>query len=50
MIELNDIEQMAYLFGIHFSTTVAGNAATIFEFTEFGVKVIFNESTLTGTS
>lgn len=48
MIELNDIEQMAHLFGIPSNTVTAGTAAT-FEFPMFGTKIIFNETTLTGT-
>jgi len=50
MIEVNDIEQMAYLFGVEFNTTTAGST-TIFEIPIFGTKVFFmeNDTTLTGT-
>lgn len=48
MIELNDVEQMAYLFGIEFNTATAGTVAT-FEFPMFGTRIVFNGATLTGT-
>jgi hypothetical protein len=50
MIEVNDIEQMVYLFGVEFNTTTAGST-TIFEIPMFGTKIFFseNETTLTGT-
>jgi len=48
MIEANDIEQLVYLFGVGFDTTTAGGT-TIFEIPTFGTKIIFNETTLTGT-
>jgi len=48
MIEVNDIEQMIYLFGVEFNTTTPGSM-TIFEMPLFGTKIIFNETTLTGT-
>jgi len=52
MIELNDVEQMVYLFtsGIEVNTTTAGSI-TIFEIPMFGTKIVFmeNDTTLTGT-
>lgn len=50
MIEVNDIEQMIYLFGLEFNTTTAGGITT-FELPMFGVKVFFigDDTTLTGT-
>jgi len=42
MIELNDVEQMVYLFGVEFNTTTAGST-TIFEIPMFGVKIFFIE-------
>jgi len=52
MIELNDVEQMVYLFtaGIETNTTTAGST-TIFEIPMFGTKIVFieNDTTLTGT-
>jgi len=46
MIELNDIEQMAYLFGIPSNTTTAGSMTT-FEFPMFGTKVVFLDEGVT---
>lgn len=50
MIEVSDIEQMIYLFGVEFNTTTAGSM-TIFEIPMFGTKIFFieNGTTLTGT-
>lgn len=50
MIELNDVEQMAFLFGIRNNATTAGTLTT-FEFSMFGTKIIFldKNTTLTGT-
>ena len=43
MIEVNDIEQMVYLFGVEFNTTTA-KSTTIFEIPMFGTKIYFIES------
>jgi hypothetical protein len=52
MIEINDIEQMIYLFtsGIEVNTTTAGDITT-FEISMFGVKIVFlgAKAGLTGT-
>ena len=43
MIEVNDIEQMVYLFGVEFDTTTV-ESTTIFEIPMFGTKIYFIES------
>jgi hypothetical protein len=50
MIRLNDVEQMVYLFSINTNTSKVGDI-TSFEFSEFGVEVIFlgGSTTLSGT-
>jgi len=40
MIEVNDIEQMLYLFGVEFNTTTT-KSRTIFDLPMFGVKIFF---------
>lgn len=46
MIELSDVEQMTYLFGIRSNVTTAGTL-TIFEFSMFGTKIIFLDKNTT---